>query len=165
MDKTLGVLNGLVEEGVISRYAIGGVIAAVYYVEPLSTFDLDIFLSFAPGDGGLITLSPLYDTLARKGYRASEPHVEIEGILVQFLPAYNPLVEEALAQALDIVYGSTPTRVLRAEHLIAIALQTGRPKDRARVAMLAEVAGLDHHLLDDVLVRFGLYGTWEAWTR
>ena len=44
MEGTLKVLNDLEREGIISRYAIGGAMGATFYVEPLLTFDLDIFL-------------------------------------------------------------------------------------------------------------------------
>ena len=165
MDKALEVLNSLVEDHVISRYAIGGAMAAVFHVEPISTFDLDIFIAFAPEPSGLLSLAPLYEALARKGYHPSGPYVEIDGVPVQFLPAYNSLVEEALADALDVSYGATPTRVLRAEHLIAIALQTGRPKDRIRVQMLAAKEDLDFALLEGILTRHGLKGIWDAWNR
>ena len=75
---------------------------------------------------------------------------------VQFLPVYNPLVEEALAEAQEIFYASTRTRVLRTEHLAAIAVQTGRAKDRDRVRLLREQASLDSGYLDRVLARHGL---------
>jgi hypothetical protein len=54
--------------------------------------------------------------------------------------------------------------VVRAEHLIAVALQTGRSKDRARVAMLREQASLDLNLLADILKRHQLEEKWKLWT-
>jgi hypothetical protein len=89
VEKTLQVLNRMEADGVIERYAIGEAIASTFYVEPISTFDLDIFFAF-----------------------------EIEGWPVQFLPAFNPLLEEALAKSTDIQFKGTPTRVMRAEHLV-----------------------------------------------
>lgn len=165
MERALEVINNLEAEGIIGRYAIGGAMAAVFYTEPVATFDLDIFVAFTPTDSGLISLSPLYEALARRGYRESGECVEIEGVPVQFLPAYNDLVKEALARAVEIHYGDIPARVLRAEHLIAIALQTGRPKDRVRVAMLRAQAQLDMAVLDDILKRHGLTEKWQEWTR
>lgn len=44
MEKTFKVLNRLVEEGIIGRYAVGGALGAMFYAEPVSTFDLDIFV-------------------------------------------------------------------------------------------------------------------------
>jgi len=165
MKKALEVVNILEKEGIIGRYAIGGAMAAVFYAEPVSTFDVDIFISFTPTASGLISLSPLYEALARRGYQESGEYVEIEGIPVQFLPAYNALIEEALAEAVDVMYGTTPTRVLRAEYLIAIALQTGRPKDRGRVEMLRTQTPLDIAMLDTILAHYGLKRKWETWNR
>lgn len=91
--------------------------------------------------------------------------MNIEGIPVQFLPAYNALLKEALAQATTIAYGSTTTRVLRPEHLLAIALQTGRAKDRERVRLLLEQADLDRTLLDGILTRHALHPLWRQCTQ
>ncbi len=43
MEATLRVLNELEQAGVMSRYAIGWAMTATFYVEPLLTFDLDVF--------------------------------------------------------------------------------------------------------------------------
>ena len=156
MEKTLRVLNDLERAGVVSRYAIGGAMGATFYVEPVLTFDLDVFIVLPATSGGLLTLSPLYEALRERGYREEKDCVNIEGIPVQFLPAYNALVEEALAEAREMTYEATPTRVLRAEHLLAIALQTGRAKDRERVRLLREQASLDADYLATLLARHRL---------
>jgi len=59
-------------------------------------------------------------------------------------------------------YGRASTR---AEHLIAICLQTGRAKDRARVAMLREQAQLDREFLAEILKRHQLEETWKLWAK
>jgi len=161
MEKTLQVINVLEQEGVLSTYAIGGAMAATFYIEPVLTFDLDIFILLPP-KGRLLTLAPLYEALRAKGYHEDGECISIEGVPVQFLPAYNALIEEALAQAVAIEYGKTPARVLRAEHLVAICLQTGRAKDRERVRLFREEASLDMAFLRDILKRHGLE---EAWSR
>src|SRR5438552_11058423 len=61
-------------------------------------------------------------------------------------------------------YEGVPARVVRAEHLIAICLQTGRAKDRARVAMLREQVHLDLNFLADMLKRHQLEDKWKLWT-
>ena len=73
--------------------------------------------------------------------------IVIEGWPVQFLPVYNELTEEALAQAIDVVFGSTPTRVLSAEHLAAIMLEIGRPRDHARLIQFFEFDALNLKIL------------------
>ena len=39
----LRAANELVANGVIADYAIGGAMAAIFYVEPFATFDIDLF--------------------------------------------------------------------------------------------------------------------------
>ena len=156
MEATLRVLNDLERAGVVRRYAIGGAMGATFYVEPVLTFDLDVFVVLPKTSGGLLTLAPLYEALRARGYREEKECVNIEGVPVQFLPAYNSLLEEALGEAQETRYEATPTRVLRAEHLLAIALQTGRDKDRERVRLLREQASLDQKYLAALLARHGL---------
>jgi hypothetical protein len=163
MEQTLQVLNDLERAGVISRYAIGGAMGAMFYVEPVLTFDLDIFVVLPQTRSGLLTLEPLYEALRARGHREEDECVNIEGVPVQFLPAYNALLEEALAEARETRYEATLTRVVRAEHLLAIALQTGRDKDRERVRLLREQARLDHNYLTDVLARHKLADKWNQW--
>ena len=67
------------------------------------------------------------------------------------------------SKAREIDYEGVPARVAQAEHLIAICLQTGRAKDRARVAMVREQAHLDHELLADILKRHQLEEAWKLW--
>ena len=168
MEKTLQLLNTLEHDGIVRRYAIGGAMAATFYAEPALTFDLDIFviLPQAQPAGVLLSLTPLYEDLRRRGYVEEGDCVLIEGVPVQFLPAYNTLIEEALTEARETLYEHTPTRVLRAEHLlaIAIAVQTGREKDRQRVRLLTEQAPMDSGYLSGVLARHGLEVKWKRWT-
>ena len=165
MEKTLQVLNSLEHDGVVRRYAIGGGMAATFYAEPVLTFDLDIFILLpqAQATGGLLSLAPLYEDLRRRGYVEEGECVLIEGVAVQFLPAYNRLLEEALTEARETRYENTLTRVLRAEHLVAIAVQTGREKDRQRVRMLTEQVPMDSEYLSSVLARHNLEVKWKQW--
>jgi hypothetical protein len=163
MEKTLQVLNDLTQCGVVSSYAIGGAMGATFYVEPVLTFDLDVFIIMPQTVTGLLTLEPLYEALRARGYVEESECVNIEGVPVQFLPAHNDLLMEALSEAREVFYEETPTRVLRAEHLAAIAIQTGRDKDRERVRLLREQADLDKEYLANLLSRHGLQGKWQPW--
>jgi hypothetical protein len=164
MKRALEVLNELEKEGVFARYAIGGAMGATFYVEPFLTFDLDVFVLLQPSASGLISLSPIYEALRARGYSEQNECVLIEGVPVQFLPAYNRLLEEALEQAKAIDYENILARVLRGEHLVAIAVQTGRAKDRERVRILREQAHIDGSYLNDVLRRHSLEEKWKRWT-
>ena len=107
MRRTLEILNELEQNGTMSRYAIGGAMGATFYVEPLLTFDLEILVLLPQTGGGQLTLAGIYDALRAKGYREEDECVLIEGVPVQFLPAYNELLEEALQEARDILYEGT----------------------------------------------------------
>ena len=113
----------------------------------------------------MASLSPIHDALRARGYtKQANECVVIEGIPVQFLPAYNSLINEALNHAQEMTYENVPTRVLLSEYLVAIAVQTGRSKDRERVRILREQVSLDMDLLADILKRHELEGKWKQWT-
>lgn len=164
MKRTIEVLNELERAGVLSRYAIGGAMGAIFYPEPFLTFDVGVFVVLPQPAGGLVSLTGIYGEPRRCGYTEAHECIVIEGVPVQFLPAYNALVEEALKDARQTDYEGVPTRVLCAEHLVAICLQTGRVKDRARVAMLREQAKLDRAAVADILKRHQLEERWKEWT-
>ena len=105
MKATLIVINKMQADGVIGHYAIGGAVGATFYLEPVATLDIDIFISFQT-TGSLISLSPIYDYLTALGFQTEKEYIKIGGWPVQFLPAGNALLEEALEQALFSLRGS-----------------------------------------------------------
>lgn len=149
------------ESGVIENYAIGGAIAAMFYIEPFATEDLDIFFAISGTGNALDLLSPIYEYLKNLGYFADGAVINIEGWAVQFLPVYKPLIEEAVEQAREVEYLQMPIRVISAEHLVAIMLDTGRPKDYARIARFLEMDVLDMESLTDILLRHDLHEKWK----
>jgi hypothetical protein len=152
----------MVKDGVIEHYAIGGAVAAIFYIEPINTNDLDIFFHVKDSSVGLDILAPLYEYLASLGYEAQGEAIDIEGWPVQFLPIFNPLLEEAVEQAKEVRFQRTKTRVMQAEHLVAIMLQTGRLKDHARIAQFMEHEAVDQKRLAGILERHGLIKKWET---
>jgi hypothetical protein len=95
---TLEVINQMQADGVIGQYAIGGAVGATFYLEPIATLDIDVFISFQKSaESPLLTLSPIYDYLTARGFKAEKEYIIIEKWPVQFLPPGNALVEEALA--------------------------------------------------------------------
>jgi hypothetical protein len=154
MDKTLRVIEEMTRLGIIKSYAIGGGIAATYYIEPVLTYDLDVF--FLPVKEGLDELAPIYDFARSRAYAEQAEALLIEGFPVQFIPAYNDLVREAVADPATLKYRGIEANVVKAEFLAAIALQTGRPKDRERVVRLLDSGAVDRVVLDGILKRHGL---------
>ena len=61
MKAALETLLKLRDEGLLARFAIGGAIAASYYVEAVVTEDLDVFAFLTPAPSGLLLLGPLYE--------------------------------------------------------------------------------------------------------
>lgn len=80
---------------------------------------------------------------------------------MQFIPAYNRLVEVAVEQAQTIGVDGEPARIISAEHLIAILLQTYRGKDKQRVILLIEQAEYDEEKLRAILREFDLEDRWN----
>jgi|SRR2546428_10063146 len=92
----LRVLNDMKGSGVVEDYAVAGALAMVFWAAPIPTYDLHV-LVFLPGnEATIVSLAPLYDWAARRGYTVQAGHVMIEGVPVQFLPAHNGLAEEAI---------------------------------------------------------------------
>jgi hypothetical protein len=169
--RAIEVVTKLAERGTIGQYAVAGAVAAVYYIEPTLTEDLDILVSigdFEERGSGLILLTPIEAALADMGYsERSDVGILIEDWPVQFLPVASPLDEEALARAQEVdvaLPGEQPikVRILRAEHLVAIALGVGRLKDLARIEAFLDQEAVDLDALKDTLKRFDLSQAWKA---
>ncbi|MCI0449583.1 MAG: hypothetical protein L0Y79_07335 [Chlorobi bacterium] len=156
MENTLKVINELQNEGLIKNYAIGGAIASIFYIEPITTYDLDVMIILEEDDKSLISLSPIYSWLSKKGYKTEKEHVIIEGIPVQFLPVYNELIKDAVINSEEKKYKDIITYVIKPEYQIAIMLDTYRAKDRERITRFLEEAELDLNYLDNILSKYKL---------
>lgn len=162
MKATLEIINRMQSEGVIGRYAIGGAVGATFYLEPSATLDIDIFVALKnPLGSSLVSLAPVYNYLKARGYQADKEYIVVEGWPVQFLPPADALDEEALSEAFPTDLEGVPTRVIAAEHLVAMSLRTGRAKDFARILQFVESGVLDANRLDSILKRHGLGENWE----
>jgi len=146
----------MLSKGIVKKYAVGGAVAAIFYVEPILTYDLDVFFEPSEGNDGLLALSSVYDHLKRKGYKVEKEHIIVEGIPVQFLPIYNDLVEEAVDNAARLKYRDTTVNVLTQEYLIAIMIQTARPKDKERIVKFLDEGNFDETQLEKILEKHDL---------
>ena len=113
----------------------------------------------------LLTLTPIYDYLKARGCPVEHEHIVIGGWPVQFLPPGNALEQEAVAQAMETAVEGVPTWVMSAEHLVAIALCTGRSKDHIRVLQFIEQDAVDRNKLQAILERYGLTAKWQQFKR
>jgi hypothetical protein len=164
MTATLSEINALAAAGIIGQSAIGGAIGATFYLEPISTHDLDIFVIFE-NPPLILTLEPIYEFLRSRGHKPDGDAILIHGWPVQFLPAEAPLLVEAVQQAIPVNFDGEPTRVMTAEHLMAIALQTGRAKDFSRIAAFLESGKVDLIAFQEIVSRHALSDSWARFQR
>ncbi len=163
MKKVFELLNAMVHDGEVQNYAIGGAIAAVFYVEPFATQDIDVFVMMKTEPTGLVTTIPGWDYLKKRGYTEIRGDaIVVEGWPVQFIPVSNALQEEAYLNATTLDFEGEPVRVFLAEHLVVIMLQTGRLKDLARVQMFLSQEAVDQDILRDIIKRHDLDKHWTS---
>ena len=146
------VLNRMRDEGIAAQYAVGGAAAVLFYAEPTRTYDLDVFVAVeGGGDDAFAPLSRIYEWARKQRFGVQAEHLLIEGVPVQFLPAYNALVNAALSTARVHDYGGVPVRVVDPEHLVALALQAGGARRRERAWQLLEAGAVDREQLRRIL--------------
>ena len=164
--EALEIINRMEADGIINRYAIGGAVGATFYLEPVATLDIDIFIAFRPEpDRLVIDMKPIFEYLTARGGIPEGEYIRLAGWPVQFLPAAGPLVEEALDKAGETEVEGTFTRVFSAEYLAAISLQTGRAKDKARLLQFFESGVLDQASFRSIVLRHGLEEAWQRFER
>jgi hypothetical protein len=168
VERVIQVINRMKADGVVENYAIGGGIAAIYYLEAYLTDDIDIFIpvaSVSVGKAGLVSLEPIYGYLKGFGYLPSKEGVIIEDWLVQFIPTFEPMQEEAISKSRHVTYGETETNIFTAEYLAAELLRSGRRKDHVRVIALIESNRVDMEILRDIISRYGLTEKWKTFAK
>ena len=160
------MLNRMQADGIIGSYAIGGAVGATHYLEPAATVDVDIFVTLPTASGSpLLILTPVYDYLIARGCKAKGEHIVIGYWPVQFLAPANALEQEALEEAIETDVEAVPTRVMTAEHLVAIALNIGRAKDFTRILQFLEQEAVSKDKLNLILLKHGLTEKWEKFRR
>jgi len=166
IQEVIRAINQMLADGVIDRYAIGGAVGATFYLEPVATIDVDVFVTFKSAPGSLlVSPQPIFDYLKAHGGAVQGEYIVLAEWPVLFLPTTSPLVEEALAQALTLDAGGVPAQVISAEHLAAIALETGRSKDKARLLQFLESGVLNTQKFGELVTRHGLSDAWQRFGR
>jgi hypothetical protein len=74
-------------------------------------------------------------------------------------------LEEALEDASETKVDGVDVRVFTAEHLAAIALDTGRGKDKARLLQFLEARALDMMRFEAIVARNGLAQRWRQFKK
>src|SRR5215469_7784094 len=162
MKDTLEIINRMLADGVIGKYAIGGAVGATLYLDPVATLDVDVFVMLPNVDNSkLVSLTPIYEYLTKSGCQIKGEYIVIGTWLVQFLLPGSALEEEAVSQARQAEVKDVRTWVMTAEHLVAIALRTGRAKDHGRILHFMERRAVDLSKLNEILLRYSLVSKWQ----
>ncbi len=165
MRLALEILLQLQREALLQCFAIGGAIAASFYVEAVATEDLDVFAFITPQPSGFLLLTPLYDRIKELGGRVHNEHIVIGTWPVQILPAFNPLIEAAVLNASIQTFESIKVPVISADYLAAIALQLGRAKDYQRVDALIAASACSMQSLNKLIETYNLQDRWETYVQ
>lgn len=156
-------LKGLEQEKIIEGYALAGGIALLFYIEPISTYDMDFFILYSKiNPSGFVDLGPLYEAAEKKGYQAKEEHILIGKIPIQLLPTPSDLETEAVKEAIEHDYEGDKIKVVSLEHLMAIMLKVNRSKNKERILkILDEKIEFDSNKLDRILAKYDLKHKWS----
>ncbi len=160
--KIFSEIEAALRDGVILRYGVGGAIGALVYIEAVATEDVDVFIAVDPSARSVLDpFRAVYDYFLGRGARWEGEHLVIGGWPVHFLPSTGPLMDDALANTRRTAVDDLVISVLSLEHLAAVALETNRGKDRARLEQIWTSGELDRERFLALVQRFGLSERWE----
>lgn len=159
-------INDAQDKGVILKYAMGGAVAASYYLEPVSTEDVDIFVHTKTAHSILDLGTVAIYNFFKSNYDAKEEgeYLIIAGWPVQFLPPTSPLVEDGMSKAYEVDLEGDPLWIFTPEHLAAMALEVGRYKDKLRLEQFLTSAE-DKVNKEEFLNLVSTFGLTENWLK
>ena len=133
-------LNELKRRRLIRDYAVIGAVAAAAYVEPVFTEDIDVVVLVDTDD-------EFWEAYRRVGDAAEGlegRHHVLGGRPVQMFPStMKPICRDAVAKARQSRIGNVRVKVASPEHLVVLALEAFRYKDKLRIAALLELPDID----------------------
>jgi hypothetical protein len=127
----------------------------------MPTLDVDVFVQLNSSDSLIADPTPIFAFFAERGHEMDGEYVVVDGWPVQFLGPPGALGEDALESAVTVESDGLPVRVLSAEYLAALALQSGRPKDKVRVLSLLDSAGFNRNHFEGLVAKHGLEAPWR----
>lgn len=162
MHRVVAELNRMVEAGVVRSYAIGGAVAAQFYVEVQATEDIVVFVILGNEDSkALDAFSPVYQYFLERGAKLDGIYIVIGDWPVQILPAPTKLHLEAVDGAKDVKIGDVSARVISPEHLALLALDLGRAKDKARLVEFLNLQSFDRARFELSVDEHALRTKWD----
>jgi hypothetical protein len=159
MKKVAELLNKMIDNGVISDYAIFGAVAQMRYTEAVSTMDADVLIAL-PADDEFVILTPIYSFCEKLGYLAEGDAIRVGEWPVQFIPAFDLLTKDAMHAAETTEIDNVMIRVVRADYLATIALFVGRTKDYLRIISLLDVNAVTENEISILAEKYGFLDLW-----
>jgi len=153
------LLNAMLDARVISDYAIFGAVAQMRYTEAVVTLDADILVG-VPDEAAIDVLTPIYRFCRARGYFPEGESVRVGNWPVQFMPAFDAVTRDAMANAETADIEGVSVRVVSALYLAVIALGVGRAKDFARMLGLIESGATNPEAIAGLAGKYGLTQKW-----
>src|SRR5437870_2624450 len=76
--EAIQIINRMEADGVIERYAIGGAVGATFYLEPVATLDVGVFVEFRAEPGSRpVSLEPIFTYLRDRDCTMEGEHIVI----------------------------------------------------------------------------------------
>src|SRR5438445_13413007 len=111
---------------------------------------------------GLVSALRQFTNILRLGGGIEDrEHIVLGDWPVQFVVPANELETEAVAASVPVDVEGVRTWIMLAEHLVAIALSTGRAKDYIRVIQFINEKAVDQVVLLAILKKYGLLPKWQ----
>ena len=133
-------LNQLKRRRLIRDYAVVDAVAAAAYVEPVLTEDVDIVVLVDTDD----EFREAYRRVGEAAEGLEGMHHILGGRPVQMFPStIKPIYRDALAKARQSRIGNVRVKVASPEHLVVLALEAFRYKDKLRIAELLALPTID----------------------
>jgi len=136
----------------IGDYAIALGVAYIYYDEPITIEDIDVFCILGTG---VDALSPIYSYASDLGFKP-----EKEGIRIG-----TELEKDDVQTANKIKVGGVTTRLVKPEYIAILMLKAGRTKDIIRIDSMIEHGKLDKDKLHRLIKKYGLNDKWRDYLR
>ena len=147
----LSRLNELKERGLIRDYAVIGAVAATAYVEPVLTQDVDVVVLVDSDNEFWET----YRLVGEAAEGIEGMHHILGGRPVQMFPStIKPIYRDTLAESKQTRIGDAMVKVASPEHLVALALEAFRYKDKLRIAELLGLPETDREAIWKLIREF-----------
>lgn len=146
---SIRVLNNLKRRRVIRDYVLIGGVAATAYMEPVFTEDLDVIVMVDTDEEYL----QLFQAVSGYSDGREGMHHIIGGVPVQIFPTtVKSLYLDTLHNARRVRVGNLRVKVASPEHLVILALEAFRERDKLRIVALLPLT--ETNVLDDLIRRF-----------